>query len=197
MVAIKVNKFDAIHAQLDAAVELFFLSDNLIATHTLAAAAYNALRDIAKKQNEEHPFLKRGFLETLPESERNRVIGFLNGPENFFKHADKDHDGTIDFDAELTEILLMDAMAYFREKPHLQPKRYDVFRLWVGVIRKETIPDEVLRSFVETLARSMRAKGKVEFWRYAHELIEQHKVMRSPNPSVKRDASPASRLRAP
>lgn len=173
MSAIKVNKFDAIQAQLDAAVELFFLSDNLIATHTLAAAAYNALRDIAKKQKEEHPFLKRGFLETFSDSERSRVISFLNGPENFFKHAEKDYDNTIDFDAELTEILLMDAMAYFRDKPHLQPKRYDVFRLWVGVIRKETIPDENLRNFVEALALNMRAKGKGEFWRYANELLEQ------------------------
>jgi len=137
MTVIKVKKFEAIQAQLDAAVELFFLSENLIATHTLAAAAYNALRDIAKKQKEEHPFLKRGFLETFPESERSRVIGFLNGPENFFKHADKDHEDEVDFDAELTEILLMDAMAYFRDKPHLRPERYDVFRLWVGEERKQ------------------------------------------------------------
>ena len=173
MGALKVSKFDAIHAQLDAAVELFFLSDNPIATHTLATAAYNALRDIAKKQKEEYPFLKHGFLETLSESERKRVISFLNAPENFFKHADKDHGETIDFDVELTEILLMDAMAYFRDKPHLQPKRYNVFRLWVGVIRKEAIPDEVLRSFVEALAQSMKAKGKVEFWRYANELLDQ------------------------
>lgn len=172
-VPIKLNKFDAIQAQLDAAVESFFLSENLIATHTLAAAAYNALRDIAKKQNEEHPFLKRGYLYTLSESERGRIIGFLNGPENFFKHADKDHDGTIEFDAELTEILLMDAMAYFRDKPDLRPRRYDVFRLWVGVVRKESIPDDNLRILVEAVTLNMRAKGKMEFWRYVNELLEQ------------------------
>lgn len=179
MGAFNFSKFDAIRAQLDAAVELFFLAENPIATHTLAAAAYNALRDIAKKQNQEHPFLKQGFLETLPEPERRRFMGFLNGPENFFKHADNDHEGTIDFDTDLTEILLMDAMAYFKDKPNLQPKRYDVFRLWVGVIRKDTIPDEVLRSLVESLAQSMKAKGKAEFWQYANELIEQHAKRRS------------------
>ena len=79
MSIMKVAKLDAICAQLDAAIELFFLSVNFIATHKLAAAAYNALKDIAKKQKQEHPFLKRGYLETLPEVERKRIMGFLNG----------------------------------------------------------------------------------------------------------------------
>jgi hypothetical protein len=174
MGTIQVAKFDAIHAQLDAAIELFFLSDNFIATHTLAAAAYNALKDIGKKQHEEHPFLKRGFIETLPESERVRVITFLNGPENFFKHADRDHDETIDFDTDLTEILLMDAMAYFRDKPSLRPKHYDVFRLWVGAIRKETIPDDFLRELVEAFASNMKSKGRLEFWRQANDMLDQY-----------------------
>lgn len=174
MSVMKVEKFDAICAQLDAAVELFFLSENFIATHTLAAAAYNALKDIAKKQKEEHPFLKRGYLETLSDTERKRIMGFLNGPENFFKHADSDSDSSIEFETDLTEILIMDAMAYFRDKPSLRPKRYDIFRLWVGVIRKETLPDDVIRGLVEAFTLSMTSKGKREFWRYAHDLLEQH-----------------------
>lgn len=103
----KVTKFDAISAQLDAAVELYFLSNNIIATHTLAAAAYNALRDIAKVQQEEHPFLKRGFIDAISEPEKSRIIRFLNAPENFFKHADRDHDEIMEFDSDLTEILLI------------------------------------------------------------------------------------------
>ena len=173
MSIIKIAKFDAILSQLDAAIELFFLSDNSIATHTLAAAAYNALKDIAKKQKEEHPFLKRGYIETLSEVERKRVMNFLNGPENFFKHADNDSELSIDFDTDLTEILLMDAMAYFRDKPNLRPNHYDVFRLWVGVIRKEAVPDDFLRGVVETFTSSMKSKGKPEFWRYAKELLDQ------------------------
>ncbi|WP_275270511.1 hypothetical protein [Limnobacter sp. P1] len=175
MSIMKVAKLDAICAQLDAAVELFFLSENFIATHTLAAAAYNALKDIAKKQKQEHPFLKRGYLETLSEVERKRIMGFLNGPENFFKHADNDTNSTIEFETDLTEALLADAMAYFRDKPSLRPKHYDIFRLWVGVIRKEAVPDDFLRGLVEALTSSMKSKGKREFWRYAHDLLEQHK----------------------
>ncbi|OAI15817.1 hypothetical protein A1507_13415 [Methylomonas koyamae] len=174
MSTVKVAKFDAICSQLDAAVELFFLSENYIATHTLAAAAYNTLKDIAKKQKEEHPFLKRGYLETLADAERKRIVGFLNGPENFFKHADNDRDSTIEFETDLTEILLMDAMAYFRDKPNLRPKNYDIFRLWAGVIREEAVTDDFLRNLLETFTLSVKSKGKLEFWKFANDLLERN-----------------------
>lgn len=80
MAKIQITKFDAIRAQLDAAIELYFVSDNIVATHTLAAAAYNVLGDIANREDSEHPFLKSGFLETLSESEKQQLIRFLNKP---------------------------------------------------------------------------------------------------------------------
>jgi hypothetical protein len=161
---IQVTKFDAIRAQLDAAIELYFLSENTIATHTLAAAAYNALRDIAKRDGAEHPFLKTEYLESLSETERQRTIRFLNEPENFFKHADRDPHASIPFDPNLTELLLMDALAYFRTSSEPKPKYYDIFKVWVGEIRKEVLEDDALRSMVETVRDAIKAKGKIEFW---------------------------------
>lgn len=161
-----ITKFDAIRAQLDMAIELYFLSDNIIATHTLAAAAYNALRDIAKREGAEHPFLKTEYLNSLSEPERQRTIKFLNDPENFFKHAARDPHASISFDPNLTELLLMDALAYFRTSPEPKPKYYDIFRVWVGEARKGILEDDALRTVVEAVRDAIKAKGKAGFWKF-------------------------------
>ena len=171
MQKIQVTKFDAIRAQLDAAIELYFLSENAIATHTLAAAAYNALRDIAKREGAEHPFLKTEYLKSLSEPEAQRTIRFLNDPENFFKHADRDPHASISFDPYLTELLLMDALAYFRTSSEPKPKYYDIFKVWVGNIRKDALEDDALRSMVEAVRDAIKAKGKAEFWKFMIEYV--------------------------
>jgi len=161
---IQITKFDAIRAQLDAAIELYFVSDNVVATHALAAAAYNVLRDIANREGSEHPFLKSGFLETLSESEKQQRIQFLNKPENFFKHADRDPNDSLSFDPELTEILLMDACAYFKNSDKQKPKNYEIFKAWVGKVKDGLPEGSDSRLFVEALIRAFKTGGKKQFW---------------------------------
>ena len=161
---VHIDKFEAIRAQLDAAIELYFVSDNFVATHTLVAAAYNALRDIAKRDGSEHPFLKAGFLETMSEFEKQQLIKFLNKPENFFKHANRDPDDTLLFYPELTEILLMDACAYFKNSEKQKPKNYKIFKAWVGEVKDHLPEGSDSRLFVEALIMAFKAGGKKEFW---------------------------------
>lgn len=99
-------------------------------------------------------------------------MSHLNGPENFFKHADRDPDASFEFNTDLTELLLADAMGYFRDKPALRPKHYDIFRLWVGEIKDGTLPDPLVRGFIEAFGMNLRSKGKPEFWRLGHLVID-------------------------
>ena len=172
---VQVTKFDAIRAQLDAAIELYFVSDNIVATHTLVAAAYNALRDIAKREGREHPFLKTGFLQSLPKSERQRVIQILNEPENFFKHADRDTKTEISFDSELTELLLIDACGFFRDSSLPKPKYYDALKFWVGKTKDDIPEDSAFRSLADAIRHVFKSKGKKEFWG----IMSQHLINRS------------------
>jgi len=167
---IRLTKLDAIRAQLDAAIELFFTSDNVVATHTLAAAAYNTFKDIAKREGAQHPFIKTEYLHSLPDEEQDRMHKFLYEPENFFKHADRDPTGEILFNPELTELLLIDACAYFKSGEIERPKNYGPLIVWAGKT-KESIPeDSALRVFVDTAREALKAKGKREFWF----MINQH-----------------------
>ena len=173
MTKMKVTKFDAIRAQLDAAIEMYFLSENPIATHTLAAAAYNALKDIAKREGADQPFLKVQYLESLSKQERKRTLKFLNEPENFFKHSDRDPYASITFDPSMTELLLMDALAYFRTSTVPKPKYYDIFRVWVGEVREGASVD---KAFVEAVRDSLKSKSKAEFWKFMVEYLAGRSV---------------------
>ncbi len=77
---IKVSKFDAIKEQLDTAIKLYFTSDDYISTHTLVAAAYNSLKDIATKEGAERPFLKSEYIESLPDEKKQLNVEISKCP---------------------------------------------------------------------------------------------------------------------
>jgi hypothetical protein len=164
MVAVKVTKLEVARDQLDAAIELFFLSDNAVAVHTLTAAAYNVLRDLARREGSDFPFIKTGFIATLKDSDKNKVVAFLNGPENFFKHADRDPDGVLEFDPQLTELMLMDACSYFKEKPSLKPRHFDAIKVWAGSLRADVARDSQEGRATLALVQGLKAAGKRQFW---------------------------------
>ena len=163
-----ISKLDAVRAQLDAAIELYFTSDNPIAVHTLTAAAYNVLRDIALKTGSEYPFIKTAFVDEYPGPKRPAIRKFLSHPENFLKHADLDPDALLTLNPQLTEILLLDALAYFRDKSEPKPRYYDAFKVWHGV-PKEGLSESVKMS-AEVIVGVFKSRGKKEFWA----LFKQH-----------------------
>lgn len=168
MAKLTVSKLDAARAQIDAAIEMYFVANNPIAFHTLTAAAYNVLRDLALKDGSAHPFIKRSFIDEYPAEAQKSLRKFLNRPENFFKHADNDPGAVITFDPEITEILLMDACAYFRDKKVDRPKYYEAYKAWHGVPKDGL--NEGMKLMTEALREMFRSKGKREFWN----LIQPH-----------------------
>jgi hypothetical protein len=166
MARIQITKMEAVRAQLDAAIELYFISDNVIAIHSLAAAACEVLKDIAIHEGKEYPFLQQPeFINSLPDSERKGYLRFIKAPHNFFKHADRDPTGRISFNPELTELLLLDACGYFRDSTVPKPKYYDVFIAWAGNIKSDIPLDSVEQEIIEVLVQALRTKGKKEFWK--------------------------------
>jgi hypothetical protein len=49
MATIRIDKIDAARRQLDASIRMFFSSEDILAVHTVASAAYRIIRDLAEK----------------------------------------------------------------------------------------------------------------------------------------------------
>lgn len=109
-----IQKLEAARRNLAAAVHLFFERGDPIAVHTLAAAAQGVIRDVAKSRGLTRASILHDHPD-IPATARKQWISILNAPRNFFKHADKDPDGTLEFDEKENETLLLDACLTFTE----------------------------------------------------------------------------------
>lgn len=104
-----ITKLEAASRQLDEAIRMFFEGRDALAIHTLAAAAQGILRDVAKAIGAEHQSILHDHPDIPPERSREWIAA-VNAPRNFFKHADRDREGTIEFDEEENERVLLDAV---------------------------------------------------------------------------------------
>jgi hypothetical protein len=69
-------------------------------------SAYNVLKDLNKEQVW---MSKDRFKDRIKEGMEKEARKLLNRYENFFKHANKDPEGILDFNPDSTEISLWEA----------------------------------------------------------------------------------------
>jgi hypothetical protein len=107
-----ITKLDAAERQLRQAVRRFFDEDDMIGVHTLTMAASGILNDLAKRRGIKRPFRDNSFLRPGKEKWWH---GVLTDAQNFFKHADRDPDATLDFYPGATPFLMFDAVLLHHE----------------------------------------------------------------------------------
>ncbi|GAB3366933.1 hypothetical protein GCM10027431_09700 [Lysobacter rhizosphaerae] len=107
-----VTKLDAAKRHLDLAIRLFFEERDALGVHTVAAAAQGILRDIARVEGADRLSILHDHPDIRPERRKDWITA-LNAPRNFFKHADNDPDGTLEFDEEDNVLVLLDAVLLY------------------------------------------------------------------------------------
>jgi len=98
-----ISKEDAVKDQLICAIGMYFRNEFPISCRTLAGSAFQVLHDKYGKEAEKE------FYETLHESIQKEFRDIIKGPQNFFKHADKDPDKTIRFSELTTRFVIFSA----------------------------------------------------------------------------------------
>lgn len=154
----EVTKREAATCQLETAIKLFLEDRDLISAYTLCCASDGILEGMYKNEREE--ILRRqqeqsvapgglrfSWAEELeirikPEHQK-QVFRLLNAPQNFFKHADRDHDTSYQFpDWELTGLrTLTTVMNYYIVFREITPAMTMFFTLY-AVFKPELMADE-------------------------------------------------------
>lgn len=119
---------DAALRQLQTAILLYFNSRDPVSIHTLAAAAYNILRDIRDSRKEKFEMFKDA--SGLPSQYKKAFRDLLSKSENFFKHADRDPDDVHLFRTDGTEVLLIDACDAYIRMTGEEPDNIALFKRW-------------------------------------------------------------------
>ncbi|WP_303905039.1 hypothetical protein [Thiohalomonas denitrificans] len=138
-----------------AAVRLFFENGDPIAVHTLAAAAQGVIRDVAKARDLNHTSILHDHPE-VPVEARKEWFNILNSSRNFFKHANKDPENTLEFDEKENEPLLLDACLVLTELSNEALSEANVYLGWFttanptlrAVISNNQIGDYAVRNSI-------------------------------------------------
>lgn len=133
MTKYQIHKIDAARRQIEIAITLFFYERDFVSIHTLAAAGHNIIVDVAKQKRITVKSIADIGLSLVKEEHKKQYVKKIRESENFFKHADKDADGILEFNPELTEFFLWNAVNNYRSITGEMPPIFDVFDLWFMV----------------------------------------------------------------
>jgi hypothetical protein len=101
---VKLNKIDVACSMLDTSIELWFYEKDPISIHTLVCSSYQIIHDINKQVGWRDLLYDSLVIKDEYQKEMNKR---LKESYNFFKHADKDKDDTIEFNPELSNTFIM------------------------------------------------------------------------------------------
>jgi hypothetical protein len=124
-----VNKVDIASRQIREAIRLFFERRDEIAIYTIVASSHQILVDLGNSMG------VTSFVKNTAALRKEEVQSFLktiNYPYNFFKHADRDPDGTINLGPlkELTPDLLLDAVVMLQRVAGRIPTEAKIYWTW-------------------------------------------------------------------
>ncbi len=143
MAIIRINKLEAAQRQIDAAIRIFFGGEDPVAVHSVAAAGFRILRDLAEKNHTQvwqmidaciRPGMKKKFWSGEG----------VNKVANFLKHADKDSDQTLDnIDEIINDVTLFFACVLYQDLGYEYTPEMRFFVTWYSCIHPDQIRDDL------------------------------------------------------
>ena len=132
--------------------------------HTLAAAAFGIIRDLNEKRSGT-PTLNDRIFENVKPEYKKMLRDKLNEAQNFFKHADRDHEVTLDFNPDSTEFIAMDACSKYSELTGELPPLFQIFNGWMMITHQDifTFPVDQ-RAKLESAAKTFLPVGRAAYF---------------------------------
>jgi hypothetical protein len=117
--SITITKLDAARSQIDTAIELWFMDRDPASIHTLACAGLDVINALGAPLGElAMRYDPSRFKEWLP------IVAEIR---NFFKHADRNPEGTLEFKPSTNNHLLADCVDTFHRVTGSQTVTMRVF----------------------------------------------------------------------
>lgn len=110
---VRLSKLDAARRQLHVAIRMYFNHGDIVAMHTLAAAAFSVVKNMLDANNS-NDSPTQWVNEIISPENRKLFWSKLNATANFLKHANQDPDTFHEFSPIETENLLFMAAYHYR-----------------------------------------------------------------------------------
>jgi hypothetical protein len=163
---IEIAKIEAARRQIDCAIELWFMDKDEVSIHTLAAAAYQIIHDIKEHRGEKRDLLYDSVL-VKPEY-RKKWTSTVKKWANFFKHADNDSEGKIEFSPFGNLMFIMFAMSGLRLLGERTSYPMNALVAWHVINEPVLITAEFRKHFADRIPvediEGVRAVSKEDFF---------------------------------
>jgi len=142
MTEIRVNKPEAARRQIEVAIRLLFSNDDPVAIHTLTAAGFRILRDIAHGKGIGR--IQRWLDENIKPGMAGEYWAAINRPANFLKHADADPDEVLDgVKEEVNDGMLLMACMYYQDIGYELTPTMTGFMRWASAMYPHLIREDL------------------------------------------------------
>jgi hypothetical protein len=170
---ITLSKLEAASRQLRTAITLWFDEGDPVSVHTLAFAAYEIFHMVSAHRD---PYRRDLLFDSdwIKDEYRRDWNKHIRREANFFKHGDRDPEGSIDFNPDLSDWFILFATYARRLCCEPQSEEETLFTWWIQINRPhlltedgrkfvaDRIPDHELNNFRTFNKREFR-----EVWRQA------------------------------
>jgi len=153
---IRVSKIESARRQLETAVTLYFNDKDPVSIHTLACAAHEIIAELNKNQGGTPLILEGKIVKNEYKKEFQRMV---REAKNFFKHAEKDPNGSLGFNPKTNEYYLLDACEGYELLTGEKNPYFIIYRGWFH----SKHPD-VLNSPVSQMVINKFGNNKLEFF---------------------------------
>lgn len=164
---IQVSKLDAAQQQLRTATRLWFYDTDPISAHSLAFAACEIIHAVSKAINPDRPGLLFDS-ELINPVYRHAVNRRFKASATFFKHADRDPHGTLEFPQGLTWSFIYYSIYGLQLCDVELFEEFRIFRHWIAVnIPEKLTPEgraEFLHSYSVEQLTAIQALSKQDFF---------------------------------
>jgi hypothetical protein len=177
---IQISKIEAAKRQLDCAIDLWFRGKDEVSIHTLLVASYRVIYDINKK----HGTLHEAVYDTpvIKEEYKKEWVKMIAEPSNFFKHADRDPEGQIEFYPVINTMFMLHAvtgLASLKEPPSVLLR---ILSIWLFVHEPRFLSPVGLeffkRGIPDTEVAHLRPLSKQEFLETMLKVAADHEAGR-------------------
>ena len=129
----ELNKKDIAVRHTIQAIRMFFHKEDPVSTLVIACAANHILNTLVSKQNLPIIIGYRGGLVKLfaKKEDLNKIDEKRNEAYNFFKHAEKDYDKTINFNPDLVWYFILENIIYITQLDIEYSKEMAYFVFWL------------------------------------------------------------------
>jgi len=169
---IKISKISAAHRQLRTAIALWFTDGDPVSIHTLAFAAYEIFHTISKQRD---PY-RRDLLwdsDWIKDEYKRDWEHLVKKDGTFFKHADRDPNGVLDFNPEINEWYIMFAITGRELCGESQSQEESCFNWWFFITKPKYLTDNGRKMLTDRVPPDVieyaRSRTKREFFELLHD----------------------------